>query len=244
MRLKTLFCLCLGLLLSGGALADNKSDDAAVKSGLENKFPDLKLDSLKKLPYGDLYEGVVEGDQIFYTDKNASFLLIGNLIDAKSKNNLTEEKSRDLMRTKFNAFPFDLAIKQVKGNGKRKMVVFSDPDCPYCRRLEAELAQITDVTIYTFLYPIPSLHPEAEEKVKAVWCAPDRTKAWEDLIQKGIVPKTGSKCNNPVAKLNELGRKLNINGTPAMIFSNGVKIPGMVSAANLEKLLNGERPQR
>ncbi|HUX62568.1 DsbC family protein [Sulfuricella sp.] len=245
MRSKFLVCLLSGFFFAGAALADTKlgTDEVALKAAIEKKFPDIKLDSLQKTQYGGLYEAVMEGSQVFYTDKNASFILVGNLIDAKTQRNVTEERIRDLMRVKFDTLPLESAIKQVKGNGSRKMAVFSDPDCPYCRKLDAELAKVTDVTIYTFLYPIASLHPQAGDKAKAVWCAPDRVKAWEDLIQKGTVPQAGGKCENPLAKIAELGRKLKVNGTPTIIFADGMRVPGMVPAANLEKLLNGERSQ-
>lgn len=245
MRSKILVCLLSGLFFTGAALADAKlgADEVVVKAAIEKKFPDIKIDSLQKTQYGGLYEAVMEGSQVFYTDKSVSYILIGNLIDAKTQRNVTEERIRDLMRVKFESLPLESAIKQVKGNGSRKMAVFSDPDCPYCRKLDAELAKITDVTIYTFLYPIASLHPQAGDKSRAVWCAPDRVKAWEDLIQKGTVPQAVGKCENPLAKIAELGKKLKVNGTPTIIFADGMRIPGMVPAANLEKLLNGERPQ-
>jgi len=181
MRSKFLVCLLSGFFFAGAALADTQpgTDEVALKAAIHKKFPEIKLDSLKKTQYGGLYEAVMEGSQVFYTDKNVEFILVGNLIDAKTQRNVTEERIRDLMRVKFDTLPLDLAIKQVKGNGKRKMAVFSDPDCPYCRKLEAELEKVTDVTIYTFLFPIASLHPQAGDKARAVWCAPDRVKAWE-----------------------------------------------------------------
>ena len=245
MRSKLLVCLLSGFFFAGAALSDTKSgaEEVAVKAAIEKRFPDIKVDSLQKTQYGGLYEAVMEGSQVFYTDKNANFILVGSLIDAKTQRNVTEERVQNLMRVKFDTLPLELAIKQVKGNGKRKMAVFSDPDCPYCRKLDAELAKVTDVTVYTFLYPIASLHPQSGDKAKAVWCAPDRAKAWEALIQNGTVPQTSPNCDNPVAKLNELGRKLKVNGTPTIIFADGMRIPGVVPAANLEKLLNGERPQ-
>lgn len=245
MRSKILVCLLSGLFFTGAALADAKlgADEMAVKAAVVKKFPDIKLDSLQKTQYPGLYEAVMEGSQVFYTDKNASYILVGNLIDAKTQRNVTEERIRDLLRVKFDTLPLESAIKQVKGNGKRKLAVFSDPDCPFCRKLEEELEKVTDVTIYTFLFPIASLHPQAGDKAKAVWCAPDRAKAWDDLIKKGIVPQTGSKCETPIAKIAALGAKLKITGTPTLIFADGMRIPGMVPAANLEKLLNGERPQ-
>lgn len=246
MRSKFLICLLSGFIFAGAALADTKmgADEVAVKAAIQKNFPDIKLDSLQKTRYGGLYEAVMEGSQVFYTDKSASFILIGSLIDGKTQRNVTEDRMRDLLQVKFDTLPLESAIKQVKGNGSRKIAVFSDPDCPYCRKLDAELEKVTDVTIYTFLFPIASLHPQAGDKSRAVWCAPDRVKAWEELIKKGTVPQTGGKCENPLAKIAALGQKLKITGTPTIIFADGMRVPGMVPAADLEKLLNGERPQR
>ncbi|MDD5330861.1 MAG: DsbC family protein [Sulfuricella sp.] len=243
MRSKLMACLLSAFFIAGCAQADPNAGagEAAVKKAVQAKFSGIQINSLKKTAYDGLYEVVVEGNQVIYTDKNANYLMVGNLIDAKTQRNVTEERMRDLMRVKFDTLPFESAIKQVKGNGSRKLAVFSDPDCPYCKRLDAELEKITDVTIYTFLYPIASLHPQATERAKAVWCAADRNKAWDDLIKKGIMPSSGTNCDNPVAKLNELGGKLKVSGTPTLIFADGMRVPGMVPAEHLEKLLNGER---
>lgn len=246
MHSKLMVCLLSGFLFAGAALADSKpsAGEAAIKKALLAQFSDAKVQSIQKTQYGGLYEVMMDG-QLFYTDEKVSYFFVGNVIDAKTQRNVTEERIRDLMRVKFDALPLESAIKQVKGNGSRKMAVFSDPDCPYCKRLDAELAKVTDVTIYTFLYPIASLHPQAGEKAKAVWCAPDRAKAWDDLMQKGTVPpQAGAKCDTAsLAKIAELGAKLKVNGTPTIIFSDGLRVPGMVPAPQLEKLLNGERSQ-
>lgn len=244
MRSKLMVCLLSGLFVAGTALADSKPGmgEEAIKKSLQGKFSDAKVQSVHKTPYAGLYEVMMDG-QLFYTDEKTSYYFVGNVIDAKTQRNLTEERMRDLMRVKFDSLPLESAIKQVKGNGSRKLAVFSDPDCPYCRKLDAELAKVTDVTIYTFLYPIANLHPQAGEKVRAVWCAPDRAKAWDELIQKGTVPQTGTKCDTPVEKIAALGAKLKVTGTPTLIFADGMRVPGMVPAAQLEKLLNGERPQ-
>ncbi len=168
MRSKFLVCLLSVFFLAGSALAIAQpgTDEAAVKAAVEKKFPGMKIDSLQKTPYGELYEAVMAGNQIFYTDKNANYILVGNLIDAKTQRNVTEARMRDLTQVKFDTLPLAWAIKQVKGNGKRKMAVFSDPDCPFCKRLDAELAKVTDVTIYIFLYPIASLHPQSADKAR------------------------------------------------------------------------------
>lgn len=244
MRSKLMACLLSGIFFAGAALADAKpgAGEAAIKKSLQTRFSDSKVQSVQKTPYAGLYEVMVD-NQLFYTDEKVGYFFVGNVIDAKTQRNLTEARMRDLMRVKFDSLPLESAIKQVKGNGSRKLAVFSDPDCPYCKKLDAELAKITDVTIYTFLYPIASLHPQAGEKARAVWCAPDRGKAWDELIQKGIVPQTGAKCDTPLEKIAEIGARLKITGTPTLIFADGTRIPGMVPAAQLEKLLNGERSQ-
>lgn len=245
MRSKLMVCLLSTVLFSGAALADAKpgTGEEAVKKGLLAKFADAKVQSVRKTPYGGLYEVLMDG-QLFYTDEKVGYFFIGNVIDAKTDRNVTEERMRDIMRVKFDSLPLDAAIKKVKGSGKRKLAVFSDPDCPYCKKLEAELAKVTDVTIYTFLYPIASLHPQAGDKAKAVWCSADRVKAWDELMQKGTVPQAVANCDaSSLAKVAELGAKLKVNGTPTLIFADGLRVPGMVPAAQLEKFLNGERPQ-
>jgi thiol:disulfide interchange protein DsbC len=231
-------CLLSTALFSGAVLADAGED--AVKKGLQAKFADSRVEMVRKTPYGGLYEVNMDG-QLFYTDEKVSYFVVGNIIDAKTDRNVTQERMRDLMRVKFDSLPLEAAIKQVKGNGKRKLVVFSDPDCPYCKKLEAELAKVSDVTIYTFLYPLPSLHPQAIDKAKAVWCSADRLKAWDELMNKGAVPPAANCDIAPLAKVAELGARLKVNGTPTLIFADGLRVPGMVPAAELEKLLNGER---
>jgi thiol:disulfide interchange protein DsbC len=236
--------LALGFCLAGGALADTAgtpkggAGEEAVRKALAARFPGTEVQSVVKTAYGDLYEVVVDR-QLFYTDGKAGYFLVGNLIDAKSGKNLTEERLRTLMRVKFETLPFDSAIKIVKGNGSRKLAVFSDPDCPFCKKLEAELKEVTDVTIYVFLYPIPTLHPQAADKARAVWCASDRAKAWEELMLKGVVPPAGAGCEAPLEKIAATGAKLRVTGTPTLIFADGRLVPGMIPAAQLEKYLGG-----
>jgi thiol:disulfide interchange protein DsbC len=138
---------------------------------------------------------------------------------------------------KWDSLPLGNALKTVKGNGARKLVVFSDVDCPYCRKFEAELTKVDNITVYTFLYPIEGLHPKAVQASKQIWCAPDRNKAWDDYITRGSVPNNAGTCANPVDATIALGNKLKVSGTPTLIFANGQRVPGMVPAAQLEKLL-------
>lgn len=214
--------------------------EEAIRKVLQAKFPESNSLAVTKIPTGNLYEVVADGEFIFYTDDKVNFIFHGNLFDGKTQRNLTESRMRDLQKAQFDKLPLESAIKVVKGNGKRVVAVFSDVDCPYCRRLEEELAKITDVTVYTFLYPIDSLHPDAARKSRAVWCAPDRAKAWDELINKKIEPKNPGTCDNPVAKNIELGAKLGVRGTPALFFADGRRVPGLAPAEQLEKYLNGK----
>lgn len=231
--------LLAALLLAAAPLraADSTArvTEATVKKSVEAKI-NQQVTSVTKTAFGGLYEVFVDG-QIFYTDEGVSFFVLGNLVDARSMQNVTEARLRTLNAIKFDSLPLDKAIKFVKGTGKRKMAVFSDPDCPFCRRLEKDLANLNDVTIYTFLYPIESLHPAAVQKSKAIWCSPDRAKAWNDYMLKGVAPTAPATCSNPVDEIVELGRKNRINGTPTIIFADDRTVPGAVPVAQIEKYL-------
>lgn len=232
--------LAAGTAFAEGQPAQPGPTEVAVKKLIQAKFPDSSSVEISKLPFGNLYEVVADGEVIFYTDDKASFIFHGNLFDGKTQRNLTESKMRELTKAQFDKLPLDSAIKVVKGNGKRVVAVFSDLDCPFCKRLEDELAKISDITVYLFLFPIDSLHPSAAKKSRQVWCAPDRVKAWNDLLMKGIEPKNAGNCDNPVAKNVELGAKMGITGTPTLLFADGRRVPGAVPAEKLEKMLNGK----
>lgn len=214
-----------------------QADEAAIKKTLQQRFEGAVVQSVTKTPMKGVYEVVIEG-QILYVNENADHFIAGAMVETKTQKNLTAARMQDLMKVNFSTLPLDLAIKVVKGDGKRKVVVFSDPDCPYCRKLEKEMEGLNNVTIYTFLYPIASLHPSAGERAKAVWCSPDRNKAWTDLMLKGIEPTPGVACDTPLEKVAELGRKLKVNGTPALIFTDGRRVPGAISTAEIEGYLN------
>lgn len=229
----------VGILLvtffSSGALAD----EASLRKAIEASYPKMRVESITKTPYAGLYE-VFLGGQIVYTDEKFSFLIAeGRLIEPKTKRDITGERMDELTKVDFAALPFDQAIKIVKGNGSRKLAVFSDPDCPYCKQLEQkELVNITDVTIYTFLYPLEQLHPDAGNKSRAMWCAPDRAKAWTDWVMKGQLPEGAASCDTPLDKVAGLGRKLGINSTPTLIFANGKRILGAYPAKEIEKVMS------
>ena len=183
------------------------ADEASLKKAVEAAYPKFKVESVAKTPYAGLYE-VFMGGQIIYTDEKMSFLIAeGRLVDPKTKKDITGERMEELTKIDFSTLPLDQAIKVVKGNGSRKLVVFSDVDCPYCKRLEQnELSNITDVTIYTFLYPIQQLHPDSANKSKAIWCATNRVKAWNDWILNEQLPTSTGNCDVPIEKIGALAR--------------------------------------
>jgi len=215
-------------------------DAANVKRLLEQKFPGAQVGYVGKSGYFGLYEAQFDG-QLVYTDSKVAHVLVGSVYDTATKQNLSEERLRKLSRVSFDSLPLDLAIKKVKGNGQRRLVVFSDADCPFCSRLENELKGVDDVTIYTFLYPIDSLHPDAARKSKMIWCAPDRLKAWDDFFGSGKLPDNKGDCDTPLATLQELGQKMRVNATPTLVFADGSVIPGALPKQRLEtEINNGE----
>ena len=214
-----LFILFFAMALAGGALAD----EASVRRGVEARFEGVKVESVTRTPYAGLYE-IVVGDSIFYTDEKVSFFFRGDLIDARSQKNLTEERQQKLSAIKFEDLPLELAIKQVRGNGKRVVAIFSDPFCPYCRSLDRALLREDDITIYTFLYPI--LRPESPDKARTIWCAPDRAKAYYDFMLNGREPASAAGCNAPVEKWLALGQKVGVRATPTSFAINGQRIMG------------------
>jgi thiol:disulfide interchange protein DsbC len=217
------------------------ADEASVRKGFSTKFPKAQLQSVTKLPYLGLYELVVD-NEVLYADEDFNYVIDGNIIATKTMTNLTEQRKRKLGAIDFNDLPLDLAFKRVKGKGERKLAVFSDPDCPFCKRVEGDLAKLDNVTIYMFLYPIDSLHPRATEIAKQIWCSPDKLKAWDDYMTRKIAPKADASCANPVDKIVEYGRKKGINATPTLIMPTGERVPGAISAAQIEEHLAGSKP--
>jgi len=218
------------------------ADEASVKKAVEAAYPKFKVEKVTKTPYAGLYE-VFMGGQIIYTDEKLSFLIAeGRLVDPKTKKDITGERLEELTKIDFSTLPLNQAIKVVKGNGSRKLVVFSDVDCPYCKRLERnELSNITDVTIYTFLYPIEQLHPDAANKSKLIWCAKDRVKAWEDWILRDQLASSAGSCDVPLEKVGELARKIGVTSTPTLIFSDGKRMLGAQPHKEIERMLSAAK---
>lgn len=236
----------IGLLFAGLITTSAYADETSLRKAIEATYPKLKVQSVTKTPFSGLYEVFLDG-QIIYTDDKFSFLIVeGKVIDPVSKRNITGERLDELNKVDFSTLPLDQAIKVVKGNGSRKLVVFSDPDCPFCKRLEQkELVNITDVTIYTFLYPLEQLHPDAANKSRAIWCSADRAKAWTDWVMNNQLPKAGNTCDTPVEKIAALGRKLGISSTPTLIFADGKRILGAYPAKDIEQALDAaSKPKR
>lgn len=234
MRFITLLgLLCLGLPAT--ATADELGD---LRSVLTVRMPDLVIGEIRKIPQMDLYEVQANGINLLYVDVRGDFALFGNLVDLRTQVSLTEERREAFRQVDFNSLPLDLAFVRVKGDGSRKLALFADPDCPYCRQLEHELADITDVTIYTFLYPLAELHPDASRKSTLIWCAPDRAKAWESVLLADTAPLAGEVgCVAPLDVIAETAHKLWINGTPGMVFGNGKLVPGFIARDRIEFLL-------
>ena len=211
--------------------------EAEIRQSLQSKFPGIgKLEHIAKTTYSGLYE-VVVGEQLLYTDEQGQYLFDGSIIEVKSRTDLTEQRRHALFAIDFNTLPLNLAVKKVKGNGQRKMAYFTDPNCGFCRKLEKELSQVNDVTLYLFMYPI---FQGSAEIVRNVHCAKDPVKAWDALMLKGKAPATAS-CKTPTDQVMALAKKLRVNGTPNLIFADGTQVPGYLPAAELEKHLNASK---
>ncbi|HAF45966.1 MAG: thiol:disulfide interchange protein [Sideroxydans sp. GWF2_59_14] len=230
--------LLLLLLTISFAHAETDKTAASIKETLKNNYEQLigPVDQVNKSPIPGLYE-VVTSDHIFYTDKSAQFLIDGSMFDLKARKNITDARARQLFAVDFNQLPLDLAIKKVKGDGSRKLAYFTDPNCSYCKKLEQELTNVNNVTLYLFLYPI---FDGSAEKVQGVWCSADKAKAWDELMLNGVLP-TAAKCDVPTNKVMALGKSLKVNGTPALIFANGIVNPGYMPAAELNKALDNNK---
>jgi thiol:disulfide interchange protein DsbC len=212
----------------------------AVKKVLEQKFPGTEINHVAKSGYLGLYEVMLD-DKLVYTDAKANYVVVGTIYDTNTKQNLTEARSRKLNRVSVDKLPMDLAFKRVKGNGERKLVIFSDADCPFCHRLEDELKAVDNVTIYTFLFPIDQLHPDAARKSKRIWCSGDPEKAWNEFFANGAVPENQADCGDPVARTQALGASLKISATPTLVFEDGSLVPGALPAAQIEQELANAR---
>ncbi|MEX0960583.1 MAG: DsbC family protein [Burkholderiales bacterium] len=227
------------VLLAGVACAD----EASLRGAIEAKFPRANVQSITEVPGLGLFELVIDGE-IYYADGKFDFLIDGNVIDTKSMTNLTAARKQEVQAQELEqlAFPFeelplDMAFRKVIGDGSRKVAYFADPNCGACRKFENEtLPKLKNVTIYTFLYPIISA--DSVPLTKAIWCSPNRARAWDDYVLRGVRPKSPGNCENPVDQLLAFGRDKRIRGTPTLIFADGTRIPGALKVEHMEDMLS------
>ena len=212
------------------------AQENTIRKNLGERLPNLpKIDEVSKSPMTGLFEIRVNGSDIFYTDAEGNFLIQGSLIDTKNRRNLTEERVEKLSAVDFDALPLKDAFTIVRGNGKRKVAVFEDPNCGYCKRFERDLQKVDNVTIHMFLYPI--LGADSVTKSQNIWCSKDKTKAFLDWMVKDATPAAAA-CDASALQRNvEFGKKYRITGTPTLIFADGNRVPGAIPAAQVEKFL-------
>ncbi|MDO8894053.1 MAG: DsbC family protein [Nitrosomonas sp.] len=211
------------------------ADEAALRKAIQPHFADSKIESVKKTNYLGLYE-VVVGDEVFYTDAKADYFFFGHVIDTKTRMSMTNERIQEIKaarRVPLDSLPLQSAIKIVKGDGKRRVAIFTDPNCPYCKQLEKELLNVTNVTIYTLLYPVLKGSMELSKKI---WCSDNQIKAWDDFMLKDVAPSSKD-CETPLDALVKSGRENKVNGTPTLIFADGSVVGGMIPATAIEEKL-------
>jgi thiol:disulfide interchange protein DsbC len=236
--------LALGTLLAACAPAAEPTGvapdvQAAIRTALTTRIPDVPVKDVRATGMPGIYE-VYSGDSIAYTNANGDYLLVGSLIETRTGANLTAQSMDARTGIDFSTLPLDKAITIVKGNGKRTLALFTDPDCPFCRQLEEQLVNVTDVTIHVFLYPLTNLHPDAAKKAEAIWCASDRAGAWREWMsaaQKLPAPKA---CSTPLEDIQKLGDTLAVSATPTLFTAKGRRISGLPPADVLEKVLSAD----
>ena len=226
--LKKILAFTLAMGLSSLSVASVET----VKAKLAQQYPNVKINDLKTTEMSGLYSGTLD-NQIVYVNEDAQHIFVGSMIRLKDQHNLTKDLTLQQNMVDFKKLPLNDAVKTVRGNGKRQLAIFSDPNCPYCKTLEGNLAQLKDVTIYTFIYPIKtqSIIPS-----KQIWCSANKEFAWKNLLQKGIKPTAAADCATPIERNLELGKRLGLNGTPAIIFSNGYKVMGAYPAEKIQQI--------
>lgn len=210
--------------------------DASIREVFATSYPAVKIVDVRPGPVEGLYE-VFTGDNVVYANASGSLLFVGPLVDTATKGNLTTQRVDERNSIDFSTLPFDKAIKTVKGDGRHTLAVFSDPDCPFCKQLEQSIHTFDNVTIYTFLYPITSLHPDAANKARNLWCAENRSQAWQQwMIDGKAAPTVTASCKaDPIDELQNLGQKLRVGSTPTMFFANGRRVAGALTAEQLKQ---------
>jgi thiol:disulfide interchange protein DsbC len=217
------------------------AQEAVIRKNLAERLPNLpKIDEVRKTPMEGLYEVRINNSDIFYTDKQGNYLLQGSLIDTKARVDLTEQRVEKLTAIPFKDLPFKDSFTIVRGNGKRTLAVFEDPNCGYCKKFERDLMKVDNVTVHVFLYPI--LSADSGEKSRNIWCAKDKGKTFLDWMVNDVTPPSASCDTAAVSRNVEFGKKSRINGTPALIFADGSRVPGAIGADRVEKFLTEAKP--
>lgn len=214
------------------------AQDAALRKNLQERLPSIQsVDEVRKTDIPGIFEVRINGTDIIYSDAKGNYILYGNLLDTRNRRNLTEERVEKLTAIAFDALPLKDAITIVRGNGQRKMAVFQDPNCGYCKRFERDLQKVDNITIHMFLYPI--LGDNSKERAKSIWCARDKADAWLDwMIRDESSAPAPAMCDTSALERNiAFGRKYKIQGTPTLIFANGTRVPGAIDAATVEQQL-------
>ena len=236
--------LVAAIALSILAIGLARADEQAVRRLIQTKLGDATVLELRKLPDAELYEVALQAPQgvrVIYVDTRAKLFIVGSLIDAASGENLTEARLRKLTAVDWSALPFADAITMRRGNGRREIAIFSDPNCPYCERFERSLLKVDDITVHIFMYPV--IRPDSVRLSKAVWCSNDRAKAWNDLMFRRIEPKAKPDCDTPVERLLALGRKLGAASTPTWFLRNGEMHKGAVPMEEVVPMLDAAAAQ-
>jgi thiol:disulfide interchange protein DsbC len=215
-------------------------NEAQIRRALEPKLGGAKIEGVGPAPVSGLWEVRVRsekgGVRVLYADPTGTYVIDGSIYELRTNRDLTEERTRKLNAIKFESLPFDQAVKVQRGDGRRVLALFSDPYCPYCVQFERTLQQLNDITIYVFMYPV--IRPQNADHSKAVWCAPDRVKAWLDLAIHHRPPPVSASCDNPVEKNIRLGQSLGVTGTPTLILANGERVSAGLSAKDLAEVLD------
>ncbi|MEA5097534.1 MAG: DsbC family protein [Burkholderiaceae bacterium] len=230
-------CICKGtiglLVLTVATACAETPQEGEVKKLIEQNLGEgTHIDEVKQTPYAGLYE-VRTGSNIIYTDAKGQYVFAGQIFDAKTKQNLTRERIDDLSKIKFSDLPLDLAFKRVKGDGSRTIAIFSDPNCGHCKRFEQTLKEVDNVTVYTFMYNI--LSEDSAKKAKNIWCSSNPAQAWQNWMENGKAAAAAANCTDPGKQVFDLGRKLNVSGTPTIFFTDGSRVPGALDAKALEQ---------
>ncbi len=239
-----LILITFGLILAMIGTA-GQADEQQIRTVFQAKIPGTKVLSILKLPYAGLYEVSIQGPNgpaVYYSDASAQVLFIGNLIETRTERNLTDERLRKLSAIDWKGLPFQSAITIRRGNGRRQIAIFSDPNCPFCQQFEKDLDAIDDITIHIFPYPV--IKPESVRQTKSVWCSKDRVKAWNDLMLKRVEPTAPTDCENPIDDLLALGRRLGATSTPTWFLPDGEKHLGAQPVSKVIPMLDATARRR